>query len=146
MADTRELKSRISGTRKDDLKSGDTTQRGDASDQEQPPDAPETPPQQRSLLTKSQLPWLVDDFSGIASSVYEAAMIAAHRARQIGRMQKREVDAWSASLEPTQEGDEEEETSKPGVDHFHHPKPTIKALSELKEEKITFRYPDEEEK
>ena len=97
---------------------------------------------------RSRLPWLVDDFNGITANVYEAVMVAAHRARQIGRLQKREIDLWNEARPQAQGGDEgdEEEITKPGVDHFFHPKPTIKALQELKGRGLSFKFPGKEEK
>lgn len=90
-----------------------------------------------------QLDWLINDFDGQTSSVYEAIMIAAHRARQIGRRQKQEIENFNASLEAVEiVNAEEEENDEPGVDHFHHSKPTVQALDELKKQKFTFYYPE----
>lgn len=94
-----------------------------------------------------RLTWQVGDFSDVTESIYEAVMIAAKRARQIGRRQKAEIDAYNATqeaIEPQKEG--EEEAEEKGIDHFRHPKPTIKALDELKTKQFRFYYPDEEEK
>jgi len=103
--------------------------------------APESEtPAESEMLTQ---PALVEDFSGIAESVYEAVMLAAQRARQIGKKQKREIDAWTRSLETTSSGDPDEESPDQGVDHFHHPKPTVQALLELKNQKFGFGYPTE---
>jgi len=88
-------------------------------------------------------PSLVDDFHGIAESVYEAVMIAAQRARQIGRKQKKEIDAWTRSLDSISSLDPDEDSPDQGVDHFHHPKPTVKALIELKNNQIDYHYPKE---
>lgn len=96
-------------------------------------------------LQESKLPWLVHNFDGIAHSIYEAIMIASTRARQIGRKQKQEIDLWYKSHEPV-DGAGEEEESVPGVDHFLHPKPTVKALEELTREKLKHHYLEQEEK
>ncbi len=88
----------------------------------------------------SKLPWLVDDFSGVTSSVYEAVMAAAHRARQVGRRQKQEIDSYNSAQILTPESIEEEETSEKGIDHFQHTKPTIEALAELKRKEFTYYY------
>ena len=96
-------------------------------------------------LQESKLPWLVHNFDGIAHCVYEAIMIAATRARQIGRKQKQDIDLWYKSHEPV-DGAGEEEESEPGADHFLHPKPTIKALEELTCEKLKHHYLEQEEK
>ncbi len=93
----------------------------------------------------SSLPWLVSDFQDISDSVYEAVMIAAARARQIGRRQKQEIDDWYKLNEPVDGSGEEQEESNPGVDHFEHPKPTVKALEELTSNKINFNYPEDED-
>ncbi len=94
----------------------------------------------------SKLPWLVDDFTHVTASVYEAVMIAAHRARQVGRNQKREIDAYNNAQVLTPESIEEEETSEKGIDHFNHIKPTVQALGELMEKKFEYYYLDDEKK
>jgi len=94
-----------------------------------------------------KLDWLVQDFEGITDSVYEGIMIAAHRARQIGRRQKQEIDAFNATIETTEiTNSEEEESDQPGVDHFHHVKPTILALNELKKGEINYHYQEKTKK
>jgi len=90
-------------------------------------------------LLGSILPWLLHDFKGITENVYEGIMVAAVRARQIGRWQKQEIDAWYKFHEPV-DGQGEEEEIEPGTDHFHHIKPTIKALDELALKKLNYRY------
>ncbi len=104
----------------------------------------ETPPPLKETDTGSQrLDWLFYDFKDITDNVYEAVMVAAHRARQIARNQKREIDRFKASQSNTEESlDDEENIDNRGVDHFHHPKPTIKALKELRERKFRFYYPE----
>lgn len=92
---------------------------------------------------EKRLPWLISDFEGITQSVYEAIMIASKRARQLGREQKREIDAWSASMEMI-EGTEDEDAADPGIDHFNHIKPTVQALIELKDNKMKYHYPEED--
>ena len=94
-------------------------------------------------VEKSKLSWLVNDFHGVTHSVYEAVMVAAVRARQIGRSQKQEIDIWYKSHEPI-DGQGEEEETEPGIDHFQHPKPTIRALDELSSEQIAYLYLDED--
>jgi DNA-directed RNA polymerase subunit K/omega len=97
-------------------------------------------------FTGSRLSWLVTDFQGITNSVYEAVMVAANRARQVGRNQKREIDNWNSSQVLTPESIEQEETAEKGIDHFNHIKPTVQALSELKHQDIEFYYLNEEKK
>ena len=99
------------------------------------------PPREEDL----RLSWLVDDFEDITENIYEAIMIASRRARQIGRRQKQEIEALNSTLEVVDLiNNEEEEGPEPGVDHFHHMKPTIQALKELKEQHFTFSYPEED--
>ncbi|HHE47188.1 MAG TPA: hypothetical protein ENL08_05770 [Bacteroidetes bacterium] len=102
-------------------------------------------PSRKDGLTDSKLPWLIHDFEGITENIYEGVMAAAVRARQIGRRQKQEIDVWHKSHEPV-DGAGEEEESEPGIDHFQHSKPTVKALKELSERKLIIRYRDEGEK
>jgi len=94
-------------------------------------------------FTGSKLSWLVEDFHGVTDSVYEAVMVAAHRARQVGRRQKREIDAYNSSQVLTPESIEAEEHSEKGVDHFQHIKPTVAALDELKNGEFEYYYLDE---
>ncbi len=114
-------------------------------DEDNPPPRPE---RKSTDFAGSKLTWLVNDFNHIDSivSVYEAVMVAAHRARQVGRLQKREIDNYNSSQVLTPESIEEEETSEKGIDHFNHIKPTIRALGELMEQKLEFHYSDDEKK
>jgi len=105
-------------------------------------DGQETRERRFNDFTGSRLPWLVDDFTGVTSSVYEAVMVAAHRARQVGRRQKREIDAYNTSQPLTSESIEQEEFTEKGVDHFRHIKPTVKALDELRRGDFEFYYPE----
>jgi len=92
-----------------------------------------------------RLSWLVDDFDGITENIYEAIIVAGQRARQIGRRQKQEIDDLNSSMEVVDLiNNEEEEGMEPGVDHFHHMKPTMQAMKELKSQSFTFSYPDDE--
>jgi len=94
----------------------------------------------RPDFSRSKLSWLVDDFEGVTSSVYEAVMISAHRARQIGRLQKREIDAYNTAQPLTPESIEAEEHAEKGIDHFHHIKPTIAAMDELRKRMFEYYY------
>jgi len=91
-------------------------------------------------FTGSKLTWLVDDFVGLTSSVYEAVMVASHRARQVGRQQKHEIDSYNSSQVLSPESIEAEEHAEKGIDHFQHIKPTIVALNELKEQSINYYF------
>jgi len=90
-------------------------------------------------------PELIEDFKGIAGSVYEAAMIASRRSRQIGRNQKDEIDAWNKSLESTMIEEELSDEPMPYREkrEFNFPKPIIKALAELKSERFDFHYKED---
>jgi len=112
-------------------------------DEDNPPPRPE---RKSTDFAGSKLTWLVNDFNHINTSVYEAVMVAAHRARQVGRLQKREIDAYNSAQVLTPESIEEEETSEKGIDHFNHIKPTIRALDELMEQKLEFHYLEDEKK
>lgn len=140
MTKTREPETEARQGGEDHLKSGVNPQGEKAGTQER-----KSP---QKSFERSRLPWLVDDFNGITANVYEAVMVATHRARQIGRLQKREIDVWNEARPQAQGGDEgdEEEITKAGVDHFFHPKPTIKALQELKGRELSFKYPEKEVK
>ncbi len=96
-------------------------------------------------ILRASLDWRIDDFEGVTESVYEAVMVAARRARQVGRRQKQEIDAWNTTLEATEMiNPESEENDEPGIDHFHHVKPTVRALNELKDQKIKYYYEQKE--
>ncbi|MBT3231261.1 MAG: hypothetical protein HN356_00455 [Calditrichaeota bacterium] len=104
-------------------------------------------PTQPLTEEEARLDWLINDFEGITENVYEAIMISAIRARQIGRRQKQEIDAYNSTIEATEiVNPDDEGAEEPGLDHFHHIKPTIKALRELKEQDIKFYYLDNDKK
>lgn len=96
--------------------------------------------------TGSRLDWLICDFSPITETIYEAVIVAAKRAREIALTQKMEIDRYfqqkSSDLQPISEDD----NPNLGLDPFHHPKPTVLALQELKEGKIRFYNPKHLEK
>jgi len=107
----------------------------------------DTKVQQPPPESEIRLSWLVDDFLGITDNIYEAVMVAARRARQVGRRQKQEIDSYNATVEATEiVNPEEDEAEEPGSDHFFHIKPTVKALRELKDEKIKYYYPEKDQK
>lgn len=89
-----------------------------------------------------QLRWLLDDFEGIAVSVYEAVMASSQRARQIARRQKLEIDMYNANMQ-LDEIEGLEEIRDPGIDLFQHPKPIVQALFELKRKRFKFNYGEE---
>ncbi|MBM3325435.1 MAG: DNA-directed RNA polymerase subunit omega, partial [Calditrichaeota bacterium] len=89
-----------------------------------------------------RLNWLVHDFQGLSDNIYEAVMVAAHRARQIGRRQKREIEDFKSSLANVEESLDDENNANRGIDHFQHSKPTVLALKELRERKYRYYYPE----
>jgi DNA-directed RNA polymerase subunit K/omega len=103
-------------------------------------------PTNQDVSSVKKLPWLVNDFKDTTESVYEAASIASVRARQVGRVQKQAIDNWFAAHDITEGSEEIEDESEPGVDHFHHCKPTVQALSELKNGEIKYRYLEKKKK
>lgn len=113
-------------------------------DEENPPPRPE----RRNVdFAGSKLSWLVNDFSHVSTSVYEAVMVAAHRSRQIGRKQKKEIDNYNNSTQSmTPEALDEEDPIEKGVDRFHHIKPTVQALDELMTKKFEYYYLENEKK
>lgn len=120
---------------------------GEAGLDESPAGKPETPREAvrpRAQGPQYKLDWMVSDFAGITESVYEAVMVAAARARQIGLHQKMEIDVWNEAHDMATKGPAVEESLVPGVDYFKHPKPTVQALAELKVGSLNFRYPDRE--
>ncbi|MCF7810672.1 DNA-directed RNA polymerase subunit omega [bacterium] len=100
----------------------------------------------QDVIADNRLPWLVNDFKDITESVYEAASIASVRSRQIGREQKQEIDNWFTAHDITEGSEEIEDESEPGVDHFHHCKPTVQALQELTNGKVKYRYLEKKKK
>ena len=103
-------------------------------------------PRRRMAERNIKLKWLVDDFEGVTDSVYEAIMVSAARARQVGKRQKLEIEAWNSSRQLDELDSDDNVPSEAGIDHFRHPKPTIQALFELKRRRIRFRYPEAETK
>ncbi|MBM3328755.1 MAG: hypothetical protein FJY67_04660 [Calditrichaeota bacterium] len=106
------------------------------------PPPPDPSQHRRPDFTGSKLNWLVHDFNGVTDSVYEAVMVAAQRARQIGRKQKREIDLYNQSVVITEENLNEETNPERGIDRFSHIKPTVQALDELRRRMFDYHYPD----
>lgn len=96
--------------------------------------------------SEKRLPWFVNDFKGKTESVYEAVLIASVRSRQICREQKQEIDNWFTAHDITEGAEEVEDESEPGVDHFHHRKPTVQALQELTNQELKYRYLEKKKK
>ena len=122
--------------------SPDTPNDDDGEVQEQEPEHLDDLEQEKELL---QPEW-VEDFKDITTNVYEAIMVISRRARQIGMQQKREIDNYNKSLETELEGgfEGEEDTMERKEDTFHHQKPTVKAMLELKNSQLSYFYTDDE--
>ena len=111
----------------------------ESTDDSKPPQNP--PPSEEDM----RLPWLVDDFEGITENIYEAVIVASRRARQIGRLQKQEIEALNSTVDVIDLiNNENEDGLEPGVDHFHHMKPTVQAMKELKLRSFNFSYPEDD--
>jgi len=139
---------------KDKEKEGGTRSRRVHEDEAAPVDLEPEPPSAEELrqrgykpAPKLRLSWLIDDFHEKTSSVYEAVMVAANRARQVGRRQKQEIDHWNAIHDVTESViSPDSPAAEPGIDHFHHPKPTVQALDELKRDVIRYTLNEERQK
>jgi DNA-directed RNA polymerase subunit K/omega len=90
-----------------------------------------------------------EDFRDKAANIYEAILIIAKRARQVGELQKRHIDRYlghtqmleqaaaQARAEDSDEIIEIEPVSRP---EFNFEKPVIISLRELKDNKIEWNY------
>ena len=90
-----------------------------------------------------------EDFEGKAVNIYEAILIIAKRARQVGEVQKRQIDRYlgktemieqaaaQARAEDTDEVIEPEPMERP---EFNFERPVIAAFREMKEGKIIYSY------
>jgi len=97
---------------------------------------------------KEKRAFLAEDFHGMAENIYETILIIARRSRQIGELQKRQIDRELGQTEmleqqvtePTGEEIEvhtEEPEPRP---QLHFEKPTIQAMREMASEKTKWRY------
>ncbi|MFN3821708.1 MAG: DNA-directed RNA polymerase subunit omega [bacterium] len=96
--------------------------------------------------TGSRLDWLVCDFSPTTETIYEAVIVAAKRAREIALTQKMEIDRYFQQKSSEPQPISEDDNPNLGIDPFHHIKPTVLALQELKEGKIRFYNPKNRDK
>ncbi|MEN8192369.1 MAG: DNA-directed RNA polymerase subunit omega [Bacteroidota bacterium] len=82
-------------------------------------------------------------------NIYEAVIVAARRARQINDEDKLEFNTLLSTIMPTMEDDFEErgnpDQERISVEFEKRNKSQLRALNELMDEKIKFRYRDENE-
>jgi DNA-directed RNA polymerase subunit K/omega len=95
-----------------------------------------------------------EDFRNIADNIYEAILVIAKRARQVGELQKRQIDRYLGQTEMAEQAaaqaraEDSEDIAAPiepePVDRpeFKFEKPVIVALQEMKERKVDFYYED----
>ena len=92
----------------------------------------------------------VEDLLKDSSNIYEAVAIVAKRSRQINDMQKRQIDSERENLPVVDIRDSEDfedvEIDREALnrDYIKMPKPTRLALEEMRENKINWRYKEEE--
>jgi DNA-directed RNA polymerase subunit K/omega len=92
----------------------------------------------------------VEDLLKDRSNIYEAVAIIAKRSRQINDMQKRQIDSERENLPVVDIRDSEDfedvEIDREALnrDYIKMPKPTRLALEEMRENKINWRYKEEE--
>jgi DNA-directed RNA polymerase subunit K/omega len=99
---------------------------------------------QASIITRN-----VEDLSQKTGNIYEAVAIISQRARQITVNVKEELNSKLAEFASTVDNLEEifENREQIEISKFYErmPKPTTLAIEEFLEDKIMFRYRDEEE-
>ena len=85
--------------------------------------------------------YLAEDFENLADNIYEAIIVIAKRARQIGDAQKKEIDKQIGTLELTEQPEEEPpDEDVPEPEFYHFEKPTVSAMKEMAEGKIKVAY------
>ncbi len=97
---------------------------------------------------KEKRAFLAEDFHGRAENIYEAILIIARRSRQIGELQKRQIDRALGQTEMLEQqvvepvGEETEvHTEEPEPrPQFHFEKPAIQAMREMANEKTKWHY------
>ena len=93
--------------------------------------------------------FLAEDFQGKAENIYEVILIIAKRARQVGELQKRQIDRALGQTEMLEQQaatieDEEERIFEPDEDRpqLHFEKPATKAMREMMDGKIDWERAD----
>jgi DNA-directed RNA polymerase omega subunit len=101
------------------------------------------PEEEPKLKTKEPTQFLAEDFEGQADNIYEAIIVIARRARQIGENQKKEIDRTIGTIDLSESPIEtqpppEEEPVEP--EFVHYEKPTILSMQEVKKGLVKFNY------
>jgi DNA-directed RNA polymerase omega subunit len=90
-----------------------------------------------------------EDFADRAESIYEAVLVIARRARQIGELQKRRIDRHlgqtemleqAAARARAEEGDDVVEPERLDRAHIQFEKPVVLSLKELIAGEIDYHY------
>jgi len=97
---------------------------------------------------KEKRAFLAEDFHGMAENIYEAILIISKRSRQIGELQKRQIDRALGQTEMLEQqvtepsGEETEvHTEEPEPrPQLHFEKPPIQAMREMASEKTKWHY------
>jgi DNA-directed RNA polymerase subunit K/omega len=94
--------------------------------------------------------FLAEDYYGKSKNIYEAIMVIARRARQVGERQRREMDAYLNQVEAMEKFEDEESGMIEDAPEVHEPvlqfeKPTVLSLREMIADKIEIKRPEEEQ-
>lgn len=94
--------------------------------------------------------FLAEDFFGKTKNIYEAVMIIARRARQIGEAQRKEMDAYLSQVEMLEKFQDEDDGMIEDAPTPHEPvlqfeKPTILSLREMISDKLQYNYGEEKD-
>jgi|GEM_PF-417506 len=85
--------------------------------------------------------YLAENFEGLADNIYEAIIVVAKRARQIGDVQKREIDRQIGTIEMTETPEEEPpDEDAPEPEFYRYEKPTMLAMQEMVDGKLKSAY------
>jgi DNA-directed RNA polymerase subunit K/omega len=102
-------------------------------------------------MTSLQTQFSPEDFKDRSSRIYESILIIAKRARQVGELQKRQIDRYLGQTEMLEQAaaqaraDDSDEVIEPepvNRPEFNFEKPVVMSMRELKEGKIDHYYED----
>ena len=93
--------------------------------------------------------FLAEDYYNKAKNIYEAIMVIAKRAREIGEAQRKEMDAYLSQVEMLEKFHDEDEGMIEDSPVAHEPilqfeKPTVLSLREMIADKIDIIRPEEQ--
>jgi DNA-directed RNA polymerase subunit K/omega len=95
-----------------------------------------------------------EDFRDAADNIYEAILVIAKRARQVGELQKRQIDRYLGQTEMAEQAaaqaraEDSEDAAVPiepepvNRPEFKFEKPVLVSFREMKDKKIDFYYED----